>query len=327
MPTVPPGSTVLVTGANSFIGMWVVRELLEKGYRVRGVVRSPHKASFIQETFTAHGDKLEMTVIEDLAKGGAFDEAIRGVSAVEHIASPVTPYTDDPQAVEGAIGILQSALKSKSESLKRIVITSSIAAIHVLNHTSEQIILSETDWNDEAVRLVEEKGKDASGVTKYEASKTLAERAAWSFLDKHKHEVGWDLVCLHPSYVYGPCMHDVKMPSDLNTNPGFTDDRCWADVRDVANAHALALEKPEAGGERILICAGPSVWQEWFDVANTLFPPGTSRWKFPRSEPGRKITYMIQYDTSKASRIFGIKYRTMKETITDSLADFQRRGW
>ncbi|KAF8879131.1 D-lactaldehyde dehydrogenase [Infundibulicybe gibba] len=348
MPTIPPNSTVLVTGANSFIGMWVVRELLEKGYRVRGAVRGLSKARYVQGVFAAYGDKLEMAVVEDITKEGAFDEAIRGISAVEHMASPVTADADDPQfvikpAVDGTIGILQSALKSKSGLLKRIVITSSIAAIQEFNYTSKPVIRSETHWNDAAVALVEEEGRDAPGKPKYEASKTLAERAAWSFVNKHKNEISWDLVCVHPPFVFGPCLHEVTTPADLGPttgewyakmlgnpitmDPSIPDDRPWADVRDVATAHVLALEKPEAGGERIIISAGPSVWQEWLDAANALFPPGTSRWKFPRGDPGRKITHMMEYNTSKAARILGMRYRTMEETITDILADYQRRGW
>ncbi|KAF8879133.1 D-lactaldehyde dehydrogenase [Infundibulicybe gibba] len=349
MPTIPSGSTVLVTGANSFIGMWVVRELLEKGYGVRGAVRRASKARYVQEVFATYGDKLEMIVVEDITKEGAFDEAIRGVSAVEHLASPVTVGVDDPQliikpAVEGTIGILQSALKSRSELLKRIVITSSVAAIQAFNYTSEPVIRSETYWNNEVLALVEEKGRDAPGESKYGASKTLAEQAAWSFVNKHKHEISWDLVCTHPPFVFGPCLHEMATPADLGLTAGewymkmilgnFTSkdppipkDRPWIDVRDVATAHVLALEKPEAGGERIILCAGPSVWQEWLDAANALFPPGTSRWKFPRGEPGRKITHMMEYDTSKAARILGMRYRTMEEIITDTLADYQRRGW
>ncbi|KAF8879132.1 hypothetical protein BD779DRAFT_1552618 [Infundibulicybe gibba] len=349
MPTIPSGSTILITGANSFIGIWIVRELLEKGYRVRGTVRGPSKAHYVQEVFAAYGDKLEMIVVEDITKEGVFDEAIRGVSAVQHIASPVTATADDPQsvirpAVEGTIGILQSALKLKSELLKRIVIISSTSAIQSFNRTSEPVTVSETHWNDAAVALIKEKGRDARGGAKYEASKTLAERAAWSFVDEHRHEIGWDLVCTHPSMVYGPCLHDVATPADLNltsldwytnmilrdhisVDPRIPNDRPWVDVRDVATAHVLALEKPEAGGERIIICAGPSVWQEWLNAANALFPPGTSRWKFAQGDPGGKITHMMKYDTSKAARILGMKYRTMEETITDILADYQRRGW
>ncbi|KAF8879127.1 hypothetical protein BD779DRAFT_1676521 [Infundibulicybe gibba] len=343
MPAIPTGSTVLVTGANSFIGMWVVRELLEKGYTVRGAVRGPGKARYVQEVFATYGDKPEMIVVKDITKEGAFDEAIRGVSAVQHIASPVTTTADDPQsvirpAVEGTIGILQSALKSKSDLLKRIVVTSSTGAIQSFNYTSEPVIRSETHWNDAVVALVEAKGRDAPGAAKYGASKTLAERAAWSFVNEHKHEIGWDLVCTHPPFVYGQRYADLNLTSwdwytnvvlgnPIIMNPPAPNDRPWADVRDVATAHVLALEKPEAGGERILICAGPSVWQEWLDATNALFPPGTSRWKFPRGDPGRKIIHMMEYDTSKAARILGMRYRTMEETITDVLADFQRRGW
>ncbi|KAF8877440.1 hypothetical protein BD779DRAFT_1663913 [Infundibulicybe gibba] len=332
MPIIQPGSTVLVTGANSFIGIWVVRNLLEKGYRARGVVRSEHKADYIRELFSEYGDKFEMVVVEDITEEGAFDEAVKGVDAIEHTASPVIMDADDPQilikpAVKGTIGILRSALKSGS-ALKRIVITSSIAAIQLQNETPRPLTFSETQWNDAAVALVDKLGWNAPGISKYEASKTLAEKAAWAFVKEHKDQIKWDLVCINPSFVYGPCLHDVPTPDDLNfTCWEWYMARCWVDVRDVAEAHVLSLETPEAGGERIIICA-----ESWFthsfpvDIASRLSPPPNS-WTRSRGAPRASISHMIKYDTSKAARIFGIKYRNMEEITRDSLADFERRGW
>ncbi|KAF8875845.1 hypothetical protein BD779DRAFT_1664099 [Infundibulicybe gibba] len=291
MPTIQPGSTVLVTGASGFIGVWVIRNLLEKGYKVRGVVRSERKVDYIRNLFSEYEDRLEMVVVQDITEEGTFDEAIKGVDAVEHIASPVTIDVDDPQgmtriflfslikpAVNGTIGILKSALRSGS-ALKRVVITSSVAAIQLQNETPRPLTFSETQWNDAAIALVDKLGWDAPGISKYSASKTLAERAAWTFVKEHKDQIKWDLVCINPSFVYGPCLHDVPTPDDLNftcwewymavvkgdASPQdlITTERCWVDVRDVAEAHVLSLETAEAGGERIIICAGPSVWQEW----------------------------------------------------------------
>lgn len=68
MTVVPPGSLVLVTGANGFIAMWIIHVLLEKGYRVRGTVRSAEKIAHIKKTFEKYGDKIELVVVDDIVK-------------------------------------------------------------------------------------------------------------------------------------------------------------------------------------------------------------------------------------------------------------------
>ena len=152
-----------------------------------------------------------------LSQEGAFDEAIKGVDAIVHPASPVTDKGEDPTqlivpAVQGTVGILASALKH-GPSVKRIVVTASIGSVH--EFIPEPKVYSETDWNDLAVHEVETKGAAAAPLSMYCASKTLAERAAWAFWETHKEEVGWDLVVLHPSYVFGPSVLNVEKPEKL----------------------------------------------------------------------------------------------------------------
>ena len=115
--------------------------------------------------------------------------------------------------MHGTTGILRSALKH-APSVKRIVVTSSCAA--VLTPSTEPRVFSEEDWNEASIAEVKEKGRAAGAPAKYRASKTLAERAAWEFYEKHKGEVGWDLVVLNPPFVFGPVIHEVDKPENLN---------------------------------------------------------------------------------------------------------------
>ena len=126
----------------------------------------------------------------------------------------------------------------------------------------------------------------------------------------------------------------------------------WVDVRDLALATARSLAVPEAGGERIIVKAGETVWQDWsmffhlfgrdllilmghiVDVANSLSPspipshaPGTNK-ALPKGRPeGKHIKHTVEYDASKAQRILAVHYRAMGVTARDMFADFERRGW
>ncbi|KIY46821.1 NAD(P)-binding protein [Fistulina hepatica ATCC 64428] len=351
MAVIPAGGKVLVSGANGFIAVWVVRTLLEKGYAVRGTVRSASKGKHLTDMFKEYGDRFEVVVVEDITKEGAFDEAVKGVDAVEHTASPFHMKAGDPQelivpAVKGTVGMLQSVLKNGS-LVKRVVVTSSVAA--VIDPKPVPTIYTEESWNNGSVKEVEDKGADASQGDKYRASKTLAERGAWRWYHAHKNELPWDLVCLNPPFVFGPVIHEVASADALNTsayqwyqavvvkdgkseNELKTMGGCWIDVRDLARAHVLALETEAAADERIILSAGPFVWQDWLDVANNLTPPSPipSHTDLPKGFPGagRTATHMVIYDTSKADRIFGrFKYASKEDLTRAILADFEARGW
>ncbi|KAG6856805.1 hypothetical protein H0H87_000502 [Tephrocybe sp. NHM501043] len=349
MPTISPGDKVLVSGANGFIAIWIVRTLLEKGYAVRGTVRSVGKGKYLEEYFKSYGDKFEIAIVEDVAKAekGTFDEAVKGVNAIVHTASPFyfNATTVDElfePAVRGTVGILKSAQKNGRE-VKRVIVLSSAASVF---EAGIDKVFDELDWNELAIREVKEQQNAALGFTKYCASKALAEKAAWDFFKENKATLDWDLSVLNPPYVFGPAIHELHDANDLNTSlhqwyetvlgdaksEAFLTvaGHAFIDVRDLAEAHALALEKDAAGGERIIVSAGSFVWQDWLDAANSFNPsPIPSHPKLAVGYPGAGATAKppVAYDSSKAARILGIKYRTKEDVTRDTLADFENRGW
>ncbi|KAL4078866.1 hypothetical protein V8B97DRAFT_1864802 [Scleroderma yunnanense] len=357
MPIIQPPSKVLVSGANGFLAMWVIRDLLEHGYSVRGTVRSANKGEHLKKYFVGYADRLEIVIVEDMTKEGAFDEAVRGVDAIAHTASPVNVdsfHSDDiiGPAVQGTIEMLKSAFKF-NQSIKRVVFTSSGATI--LRESDTPIILTEKDWNIQCLEALKERGESASDNAKYRASKTLAEQAAWKFMQEHKHEIGWDLTVLNPTLVglnqsyalaahcmtQQPVLHEVTDPTSLNLTAGlfygYVGDpmksgkagneflaktgSAWIDVRDIAKAHRLSLEIQEAGNERIIIDA--------VDIANALDPPPKLSKPLPKGNPGAGSQYAhsFVFDNSKSKRILELKYRSMTETTKDTLKDYEARGW
>ncbi|PAV17623.1 D-lactaldehyde dehydrogenase [Pyrrhoderma noxium] len=347
MPEITAPAKVLVTGSSSFIAIWVVRYLLECGFSVRGAVRSEDKGKHLLDTFKDAVSKgmFELAIVPDMCAPGAFDEAVKGVTAIEHTASPVHANADDPNeiivpAIRGTLGVLESALKYAGPQIKRVVVTSSCAAIF---SSSPQGELDETCWNEECLNEVNEKGRLASAINKYRASKTLAEKAAWKFVEDHKDEINWDLVTINPPYVFGPILHQVKGIDTLNVsslwfyNALFSKDesiskdtlhdillpRGWVDVRDVANAHVRALTTPGAGGQRFIISAGSNSWKDWSDVAIDLHIEGIKRYE-TGSEPVPKVG---RYNASKSREVLGIKYREMKDIAKDTIQSFKEHGW
>ncbi|TEB26430.1 D-lactaldehyde dehydrogenase [Coprinellus micaceus] len=334
-------SKVLVTGANGYIGAWVVKILLDRGYSVRAAVRNSAKADILRGLFPSHAGsgKLEFAYVADLVTEGAFDDAVVGVDAILHLASPLPSPSPDPQAtirpaVDGTLGVLKSALKN-GEGVKRIGITSSTASLTMLAPVSDTpTTFSEADWNDAAIRAVQ--GGSTNPFVVYAASKTLAEKAAWEFHNTHKP--AWDIATLNPPFVYGPTLLPAKTPAEIGGTQGIwygtviatgnkdkeqlgeKNGYAWVDVRDIAEAHVRALEKEEAGGQRIVVSSGSYIWQEWFDVAKRRLPG------FPELTPG-DVTHLAKFDNAKSERVLGLKYRAKEDTVRDILEDAAERGW
>ncbi|KAG8915735.1 methylglyoxal reductase (NADPH-dependent) gre2 [Tulasnella sp. 408] len=278
MPAVLPPAKVLVTGASGFVGAWVAKVLLDRGFTVIGTVRSDPRGEYLKTLFQQYETRFSYVIVPDVGKNGAFDEAVVGIDAVAHVASPVSMSAGDPQeiigpAVNGTMSILES-VKAHGTSVQRIVITSSRASVLNDKPQAGWPTFDETDWNDVSPREVELKGKDAEPMHKYRASKVLAERAAWDFVEKNKENITFDLVTVLPSFVFGPIIHEVNSLAPLNFSIQLFHDYTthhdpptpagkltgppmdMVDVRDTALIHALALEKPEAGGERFIASAG-----------------------------------------------------------------------
>lgn len=143
---------------------------------------------------------------------------MKGVDAIQHTASPFHLNGSHPDdliipALEGTRSILRSTLKHGTE-VKRVVLTSSCAAIEEV--VTEPRTFTEDNWNTQSTQEVEAKGKDTSPTHAYRASKTLAEREAWKFVEDHKAEIKWDLVAINPPYIFGPALQEVASAAALN---------------------------------------------------------------------------------------------------------------
>jgi len=277
--------------------------------------------------------------VEDIQKDGAFDEAVKGVDAVEHTASPYHLKAHDPAevinpALKGTLGILES-IKKNGHNVKRVVVTSSIAAVVVPR--DPPYTFTEVDWNDYSPGLVEKEGVNAPNLHKYRASKALAERAAWDFAEKNKAQ-GWDLVTINPPLIYGPIIHEVSSLDSLNTSIKFFYEAVldqqdpeeltapmgsWVDVRDVATLHVEALLKEEAGGERFLAVSSTHTYQDFLDALNDAGVPGIQK----GTPGGGKGAVQVSHSGEKASRVFGIKFRGFAETGRDTVQALRARGW
>ena len=190
--TIPKGSWVLITGVTGHIAAHTTKMFLERGFRVRGTVRDLEAAAWLTEgifkSFVDGGD-LELVQVPDLSAKHAFDAAIKGVSAVVHIASILSwscnPNEVIPPVVESVNSILKAALNEPS--VVSFVYTSSIAAaVDIIPGVTTHAGFD--TWNDRAVELAwapppytPERWHEV-----YKASKVEEEKAVWAFVEKNK---------------------------------------------------------------------------------------------------------------------------------------------
>ncbi|RYO84985.1 hypothetical protein DL762_005396 [Monosporascus cannonballus] len=315
--------TLLITGATGFVGGQIVREALEKGYHVRMAVRSKASAKKAISYFPEHAAQLSSVTVPDITKVESYKDALGGITGIIHTASPFVLNPEDnvkdllEPAINGSVAILEAA-KRWGPSVTRVVVTSSFASIVDLNQgTRAGYTYDEKDWNP----MTFEEASKADGVTAYCASKALAEKVMWDWAEKNKPQFG--LVAICPPWVFGPYAHELRDTKHLGESlavmwgiaetkeiPPFDFGGC-ADSRDVAAAHILALEAPEAAGQRFLV--GQSFrYQTAVDIARDKFP----QLGLPKGNPGY-VEPAYALDGSKASRILGLKYRALAETVTD----------
>ncbi|KAL9028786.1 MAG: hypothetical protein Q9196_002899 [Gyalolechia fulgens] len=330
---------VLLTGGSGFIAVHVLETLLEQGHSVVTTVRSETKAQMLQDTFPNYGkDRLDFVYVADIAQEGAFDEAVKSDPPFEwvfHTASPFHyNFTDtkkdflDP-AILGTTGILK-AIKTSAPSVKRVVITSSFAAIvspEIGNNPDHTY--SENNWSP--VTLEKAMEDPTKG---YRGSKTFAEKAAWDFVEKE--QPSFQLSTINPPMVFGPIHPKMQTLDTLNTSNirirdmmlGQMQDEVpaspvsiWVDVRDVALAHVRAAERPEAAGKRFLVTAGYFSNREIADEIPKLLPDVNIA-----SQGGEFPDKCFQYDNSRSRDILGIEYRSLKDMLKDTIPTLQAIG-
>jgi nucleoside-diphosphate-sugar epimerase len=253
-------SEVLVTGGSGFIGSHCILQLLAAGHRVRATVRSLIREGDVRAMLKVGGaepgERLSLFAA-DLGGDAGWAEAAAGCDYVLHVASPfpasVPQHEDDiiVPAREGALRVLRA---SRDAGVKRVVLTSSFAAVGY-GHEQRTEPFDETSWTD----------LSGAGVAAYVKSKTLAERAAWDFIARESG--GLELSVINPVVVFGPALGPDISTSILllqrlmdGALPGCP--RLYfgvVDARDVADLHLRAMIHPAAGGERFLAVAGNSM--------------------------------------------------------------------
>jgi nucleoside-diphosphate-sugar epimerase len=250
------GELVLVTGGSGFIAAHCILQLLNAGYRVRTTVRSLNRESDVRAMVKAGGaepgDALTFATADLLSDEG-WPEAVAGCSFVLHVASPFPPrvpkHEDDliVPAREGALRVLRAA---RDAGIKRVVLTSSFAAIGYGRMQTGRTF-TEQDWTD-----------PNSNLGAYVKSKTLAEREAWDFMAREGGAL--ELSVVNPVGVFGPVLGpdystSIQLVQSLmdGTLPGCPRLSFGVvDVRDVADLHLRAMTNPAARGERFLAVAG-----------------------------------------------------------------------
>ncbi|PWY70074.1 ketoreductase [Aspergillus eucalypticola CBS 122712] len=322
---------VLLSGGSGFIAAHIVDILLAHGFDTVVTVRSEEKGQRILEAHpNTPKEKLSYVIVKDVAAEGAFDEAVKSdppFDYVLHTASPFHHNVQDPvkdfldPAIKGTTGILK-AIKAYASTVKRVVITSSFAAI--VNGKKHAESYSEKNWNP----VTWEEALISSNT--YRASKTFAEKAAWDFVEKEKPN--FDIATINPPFVFGPVVHYLNSLDAINTSnqkvrdviqgkwkdaipPSFT--FLWVDVRDVALAHVRAIEVPEAGGQRFFVTAGYYTNKEIADVVRESLPELED--KLPSKDiPSDFPADIYGYDNKRSVDVLGIQYRTLKESIADT---------
>lgn len=342
MTTIDKTKPVLVTGATGYVAGWLIKELLENGITVHAAVRNPNdekKVAHLKALSAQTGTPIKFYKA-DLLQEGSYAEAMEGCELVYHTASPFTSNYKDAQkelidpAVKGTENVLNQA--NKVNSVKRVVLTSSCAAIYT-DCTDVAAapggVLTEKVWNETA----------SLEHQPYSFSKTLAEKKGWELNQAQKQ---WDMVVINPSLVMGPAtnigtatsesmtllkqMGDGTMKSGVpNMGVGIVD------VRDLAKAHFNAGYIPSANGRNIISGHNSS----FLEVAHILNDAYGAKYPVPKKALPKWLLMLIgpsvnksitrkfvrnnvnlawKADNTKSREELSMNYRPLQETMIDS---------
>jgi nucleoside-diphosphate-sugar epimerase len=337
-------STVLVTGGSGFVGSHCILQLLAAGHHVRTTVRSLTREADVRALLKEGGADPRARVFfvaADLERDTGWPAAVAGCEYVLHVASPFPqniPKDENELIVPAREGALRVLRASRDAGVKRVVLTSSFAAIGY-GHGPRNTPFDETSWTDP-------QGDD---VRPYVKSKTLAERAAWEFIAKEGGDL--ELAVVNPVGVFGPVLGPDYSTSILlvqrlldGAMPGCP--RLYfgvVDVRDVADLHLRAMTHDGAKGERFLAVAGD--FMSMLDVAKVLKKRmGASArrvptWQLPNwlvrlaamRDPAvqqivPELGKMKNATNEKAKRVLGWAPRSNEESIVATAESLVRLG-
>ena len=329
---------VLVTGATGYIGLHCIQQLLNQGYAVNGSVRSPERKDEVFEALQKHNTPTENLNLFtfNLTEDDGWDEGMEGCDYLLHVASPIAleNHNEDFFVKPAVAGVKRAFKYAKKHNVKKVVLTSSVAAI--FDTLEEKTDYDETDWSD----------PENPSISHYAKSKTLAEKAAWDFVDNEDNP--FELAVINPALVIGPSLSgDLgesnkaiamvttgKMPVAVPLQFGYVD------VRDVAAAHLLAMQNSNTNGERFAL-AEKDLWykdvakvlrENGFDKAPTFNVPVWLAKILANFSKELKVTlpYLGRVrsvkNTSKAKDILGWNPRPAEESIIDIAVQIKEMG-
>lgn len=302
-------------------------------------VRSAEKGDQILRAHpSVSRSSLSYVLARDIAADGAFDEAVQSdppFEAVLHTASPFHYKPVDVQrdliapAVNGTLNLLKAVHKF-APTITKVIITSSFAA--VISPHEKKARYTDTDWNPVTI---EEALQD--NVQAYRASKTFAEKAAWDFVYEQKPNFSIASMC--PPLILGPVIQSLSSLDSINTSSERIRDLLqgkwrerlapsqafyWIDVRDVALAHVKAMEIDSASGKRYILTAGSFSNADIARAAFKAYPELRS--EFPMQLESDKPSDLYECDTTLAKEVLGLKFRSLEESIADSIRSLKALG-
>ncbi|CRG84846.1 hypothetical protein PISL3812_02033 [Talaromyces islandicus] len=328
--------TLLVTGANGYVALHVIKEAIAQGYKVVGTVRSVTAAEKIMAIFPDSSSQLQIVEVHDITNASEFKQAFEKfkIAAVINTASPLVNNPKDVKAdvlnpaIESGVAILEASAKYAGPQLRRVIHVGSFASTLDLSlGLAPGKTYSPSDWN----QLTYEEAANGGHSTGYIGSKALAEKRMWDWMKESTPT--FDMVSVDPAAIFGPhvgpldldhlnistqMIWELVAPS-LNPPPYNAGHLgVWVDVRDVAAALLASVKVPEAGGERFLV-AQRCHWQLVRDEARRVLPELQSR--IDAGEPGAwKVAQATTYDVdgTKVERILGVQYRPLGACLKDS---------
>jgi len=330
------GDLVLITGGTGLVGIKTIQLALKAGYSVRAAVRSEDKAKAVLATPTVKainpGSRLTFVIVPDILADNAYDEAVKGVKYIIHLASPVvkgegfTPEQFETELVEPALKGTVSILKAayKEPGIKRVVITSSEVAIIPW----DEFIAKETDTVfDDQYQIPFPAGPYNHPFEAYGASKVRALVATKQFLEEKKPK--WDVINIMPSFVIGDneLVTDPKLISDGTVSAAFAQvlggDSGWGaipstsvHVDDVARLHVEALDPKIEGNQNFLaVSEGErgTRWEDAIEIVNRNFPEAVKKGILPNN--GVASTKRTRVDSSRTEKVFGFKFQSYEEQV------------
>ncbi len=331
---------VLITGATGYVAGLIVKRLLEEGLTAHATVRDPNdpeKLKYLNQIAEGKPGKIKYFKA-DLLDNGSYAESMSGCQVVFHTASPFTISVVDPQkelvepALLGTRNVLEEV--NRTPSVKRVVLTSSCAAIYGDNADLEKTpngLFTEEIWNTSS----------SLEHQPYSYSKTVAEREAWKI---NEQQARWDLVTINPSLVIGPGINPFATSESFKIVKQFGDGSMKTgaprygigvvDVCDLAEAHLKAAFTTEAKGRYII--SGHNT--DFPGMAETLIEKYGDDYPIPRRVMPKWLAWLVaplvnksitrkivslnidrpwRADNTKSIRELGVQYRPLEESMNE----------